>query len=423
MSKSLNQWLDSLNQNKIDLGLDRIKAVLARPPFNTINARIVTVGGTNGKGSTVTALSSLLQAAGQQVGTFTSPHIFRYNERIQINGETAKDREIVAAFEAIESIRKDIPLSYFEFSVLAALWVFQQHSVDYMVLEVGLGGRLDAVNALQSDLSIITTVDIDHCHWLGDDIETIAAEKAAIMRPDCAMVYGDINCPKAIKNRAMEEGVQLLEWSVDYSAAVKPAGFDYQWDDTEFKNLPLPQMSGDFQIRNFATALTGFLQLEPQIEQTVINQALEQWRIPGRIQCLQRNPEVIADVAHNRQSVEALIDWLESNPIEGHTRAVFSVLKDKQADKWLPKINQYIDHWFVFAMNDDRATNIQTLKVQMADAGCMLSVCKNGPVAYQSASKVSRSDDRIIVFGSFYVLDEVFQNNQGLFSPTQEASL
>jgi len=412
--KSLNQWLDSLNQNKIDLGLDRVKAVLARPPFNIINARIITVGGTNGKGSTVTALSSLLQAAGQRVGAFTSPHIFCYNERIQINGQTAKDSEIVAAFETIELIRQDIPLSYFEFSLLAALWVFQQHSVDYMVLEVGLGGRLDAVNALQSDLSIITTVDIDHCHWLGNDIETIAAEKAAIMRPDCVMVYGDKDCPKVIKNRSTEEHVQLLQWSVDYTATVKSGGFCYHWGDIEFKDLPLPHMVGDFQIHNFATALTAILCIERRVQRAVVSEALKNWRIPGRIQTIQDKPEVIVDVAHNRQSIQALSDYLSRHSSKGPTRAVFSVLKDKQAETWLPIINQYIDHWFIFEMQGERATDIQTLKRQLAVAGAMLSVCPDGPAAYRHALNVSEPDDRLIVLGSFHVLDEVFQSSQQL---------
>ncbi|MCX7546051.1 bifunctional folylpolyglutamate synthase/dihydrofolate synthase [Marinicella gelatinilytica] len=416
MQKSLDQWLASLNQHKIDLGLDRVKTVLSRSPFNEITTPIITVGGTNGKGSTVTALGTLIETNQQRVGVFTSPHLFNYNERIQINGRPAQDNEIVAAFEAIEVIRADTPLSYFEFSLLAALWIFHHHSVDYMVLEVGLGGRLDAVNALQSDLSIITTVDIDHSHWLGDDIETIAAEKAAIMRSGCVMIYGDANCPVAIKKRALDEDVRLLQWQIDFNATVHPTSFDYQCDKKRFNDLTMPLMLGDFQIRNFSTALTAFLQFEPEVKQAVIDQALKQWRIPGRIQCLQTAPQVIADVAHNRQSVQALIDWLDHNPIQGHTRAVFSVLKDKQAETWLSAINKHIDHWFIFAMEGERATDIQSLKKQMADAGCMLSVCENGQTAYQQAVGTSRKKDRVIVFGSFHVLDEVFQDSQILFN-------
>ncbi|KAA3650817.1 MAG: bifunctional folylpolyglutamate synthase/dihydrofolate synthase [Proteobacteria bacterium] len=412
--KTLDQWLESLNQNKIDLGLDRVKQVLSRPPFNQMTASIVTVGGTNGKGSTVTALGALLQSNRHHVGVFTSPHLFSYNERIQINGLTAQDSEIVAAFEAIEIIREDIPLSYFEFSLLAALWIFHQHSVDYMVLEVGLGGRLDAVNALDSNLSIITTVDIDHSHWLGNDIETIATEKAAIMRPGCVLIYGDINCPQAIKDRAVNEDVTLLQWRVDYNATLNFSDFDYQYGEIQFNQLPLPNMFGKFQIRNFATALTAFQQLQPNANQSVIKKALKQWRIPGRIQCIQKRPQIIADVAHNRQSVQVLTDWLADHPLKGHTRAVFSVLKDKQAETWLPVINKHIDHWFIFAMAGERATDIQTLKKQIADAGGMLSVCQNAQTAYQQAVNASKEDDRIIVFGSFHVLDEVFQSHQNM---------
>ena len=407
--KSLKQWLESLNQNKIDLGLDRVKAVLLQPPFNALTARIITVAGTNGKGSTATALGALLQSQQQQVGVFTSPHLFHYNERIQINGRMAEDTEVVAAFEAIEAIRADISLSYFEFSLLAALWIFNQRGVDYMVLEVGLGGRLDAVNALNSHLSIITTVDIDHSHWLGDDIETIAAEKAAVMRPDCVLVYGDGNCPKAILNRALDENVKLLQWSDDYTASVKADGFDYQWGDTMFKDLPLPLMSGNVQIRNFSTAITALLSLGLDLKYDTICHALETWKIPGRMQIIQDKPEIIADVAHNRQSVHVLSDYLSDHPVKGHTRAVFSVLKDKQVETWLSIINQHIDHWFIFTLEGERATDIQTLKKHMADAGCMLSVCADGPDAYQYATALSNHDDRVLVFGSFHVLDEVFQ--------------
>lgn len=409
--KTLDQWLASFNEHKIDLGLDRVKAVLARPPFANLKARIVTVGGTNGKGSTVTAVASLLQAAGQRVGVFTSPHIFRYNERIQVNGYNPSDDTIAAAFSAIDAIRDDIPLSYFEYSLLAALFIFQQQQVDFMVLEVGLGGRLDAVNALDSDVSIITTVDIDHSHWLGHDIETIAAEKAAIMRSGRVMVYGDVSCPKAISLRAREQQVRLVRWQHHFSVDTGENVFSYVGERHSFTDLPRPLLPGEFQLRNFATALTAVLNVMPTIRQEMVVKALKQWRIPGRIQRIQDNPEVIVDVAHNRQSVQSLCEFVLNNPAQGVTRAIFSVLQDKQAETWLPLISPCIDHWFIFALSDRRATDINTLKQQLADADAMLSVCTQGRQAYQHALSLSQSQDRVLVFGSFHVLDEVFQNN------------
>ncbi|MFV0543445.1 MAG: bifunctional folylpolyglutamate synthase/dihydrofolate synthase [Marinicella pacifica] len=418
--KTLDQWLAGFNENKIDLGLSRVQTVLSRPPFHQINAKIITVGGTNGKGSTVTAVSALLNAAGYRVGTFTSPHIFRYNERIQIDGQAQSDAAIVAAFAAIDEIREAVPLSYFEYAFLAGLYIFHQARVDYMVLEVGLGGRLDAVNALDSDLSIITTVDIDHSHWLGDSIEAIAAEKAAIMRSGCVMVYGDTDCPKAILNRAKDEQVRLLQASIDFNSSMHSKGFDFRQGNTQFNNLPLPRMAGDVQVRNFTTALTAVLTLEKKLDASIIGHALATWKIPGRIQTIHDNPHVIVDVAHNRQSVDTLSQYLTQNPVKGLTRAVFSVLKDKQAESWLPDINQQVDHWFIFALHGERALDIQSLKQQLADAGALLSVCADGSNAYHHALSLSKSEDRVIVFGSFHVLDTVFTKKQRLIINRKE---
>lgn len=410
--KTLEQWLDSLNQNKIDLGLERVKQVLSRQPFCDLKAGLITVGGTNGKGSTVSAIACLLRAAGYKVGDFTSPHIFHYHERIKINGQPQSDKTIVSAFEAIEDIRGEVPLSYFEYSLLAALYIFKQQQVDYMVLEVGLGGRLDAVNALDSDISVITTVDIDHSHWLGDNIEAIAAEKAAIMRPGCVLVYGDLNCPKAISKRAQQEQVTLLQWGRDYSTQVVGDMFSYHSQQSQFKALPRPHMSAEYQLRNFATALTATVNLLPDLSSKVVKSALSQWRLPGRIQHIQNTPDVIVDVAHNRQSVQVLSEYLAAHSVKGHTRAVFSVLQDKQAETWLPVINQHIDHWFIFDLKSERATNLETLKLQLADAHALLSVCEDGAEAYHHAINLSQPDDRVVVFGSFHVLDEVFQLSQ-----------
>lgn len=406
--KNLNQWLDSLNQHKIDLGLTRITRVLSGAPFADIKTPIITVGGTNGKGSTVTATTALLRQKNFRVGSFTSPHIFRYNERIQINGQAATDSEIVLAFEAINEARGDIELSYFEYSLLAALLIFHQHQVDYMVLEVGLGGRLDAVNALSSIAAIITSVDLDHCHWLGEDIETIAAEKAAIMRFGCPVIYGDTNCPQAIVQRAEKEQAKLLQWQQQYQTTIHNDSFDYHFREFQFSGLNKPVLPGNFQIQNFSAALTALLSLAIEFSQHEVNSALKLMQLPGRIQVIQSNPQVIVDVAHNRQSVKALAAWLHDNPIAGRTRAVFSVLKDKQAESWLQHIAPEIDHWFIFQLELERATDINTLKMQIADHNGLLSAFFSGTDAYVKAINVSNPNDRLIVFGSFHVLDEVF---------------
>jgi len=406
--KNLNQWLDSLNQHKIDLGLTRITRVLSRVPFTNIKQPIITVGGTNGKGSTVTATSILLRQKNLRVGSFTSPHIFRYNERIQINGQAATDAEIVLAFEAIDQARGDIELSYFEYALLAAVLIFSQHQVDYMVLEVGLGGRLDAVNALPSVAAIITSVDLDHCHWLGEDIETIAAEKAAIMRPGCPVVYGDANCPQAITQRAVQEQADLMQWQHQYKTNIHNDCFDYCFKEYQFTGLNKPALPGDFQVQNFSAALTTLLSLGIEFSRHEVDSALKMMRLPGRIQVIQDNPQVIVDVAHNRQSVKALAAWLKANPTSGQTRAVFSVLKDKQVEKWLHSIAPEIDHWFIFQMDLERAIELDSLKMKIADENGLLSTFYSATDAYEKALNSSAQNDRIIVFGSFHVLDEVF---------------
>ncbi len=412
--KTLNQWLDSLNQYKIDLGLSRITQVLSRAPFSDIKQPIITVAGTNGKGSTVTATTTLLRQKNLRVGSFTSPHIFRYNERIQINGQPATDSEIVLAFEAINQARGDIELSYFEYALLAALLIFHQHKVDYMVLEVGLGGRLDAVNALSSVVAIITSVDLDHCHWLGEDIETIAAEKAAIMRSGCPIIYGDANCPQAIVHRAEEHQAELLQWQKHYQTSIINDSFSYHFREVQFTGLPKPAIPGDFQVLNFSAALTALLSLGLEFSQHEVNSALNLIQLPGRIQKIQDNPQVIVDVAHNRQSVKALAVWLHDNPINGRTRAVFSVLEDKQAESWLQHITSEIDHWFIFQLGLERATELNTLKMHIANHNGLISAFSSGKDAYEKAINASDSNDRLIVFGSFHVLDEVFHNTQSL---------
>lgn len=413
--KTLNQWLDSLNQHKIDLGLTRIKQVLQSPLFVDISQPIITVGGTNGKGSTVSATSALLRQKRYRVGSFTSPHIFRYNERIQINDHQATDAEIIMAFESIDDARGVTELSYFEYSLLAALLIFHQHQVDYIVLEVGLGGRLDAVNALTSVASIITSVDLDHTHWLGEDIETIAAEKAAIMRSGCPIVYGDENCPQAIINRAAKEQAILLQWQKDYQTKLSNKTFSYCFKDIQLQDLNKPGLPGDFQIANFSAALTALLSLDLSFTKDEVNAALQMMQIPGRMQKLQEKPLVIVDVAHNRQSVKALATWLQANPISGTTRAVFSVLQDKQVESWLPNIASEIDHWFIFQLELERAIELQDLKLHLADNDALLSAFSSATDAYEKTLNTSTAQDRIIVFGSFHVLDEVFRDRAHLF--------
>ncbi len=406
----LAQRLAELNQNKIDLGLDRLNKVIQALNLTNNLPHIITVGGTNGKGSTVAALSSLLNSKKLSFGAFTSPHIFKFNERFNINGSHATDEEIINAFELIDKAISDINLSYFEYSFLTAVLLFKQHDVDFMLLEVGLGGRLDATNALDSDACIITTVDIDHTAWLGDTLELIAAEKAGIMRAGRPVIFGDYDVPKAIESHANKVNAQLLQLGQDYQITLQTSSFNYQFEHCVFNELKRPQLKGDWQIKNFSSAMTALISLGYQFDPQQIQSAINAWRIKGRLESIKTEPLVLVDVAHNRQSAQMLAQYLKSHPINGKTRAVFSVLADKQLDTWLGDFDDVIDHWFVFELAGERALDIFSLKSTLSDHVTLFSQFDSGKQAYEMALQCSASPDRIIVFGSFHVLDEVFSS-------------
>ncbi len=407
--QQLQARLEELNQFKIDLGLERLSTVYQRLNLNTFKPTIITVGGTNGKGSTVAALCALLDTKEQTFGAFTSPHIHQFNERININGEQATDAEILNAFDAIDKAKAEINLSYFEYAFLSAMIIFQQHQVNHVVLEVGLGGRLDAVNVVDADVAIITTVALDHTEWLGDDIASIAKEKAGIMRSEQTVVYGDSNIPQAILEQAQQLGSKLLTLGSDYQIQQTGKAFTYETSSKQFVDLPLPLLKGDWQLRNFSGALTALLSLGYEFTDTELKRALSNWQIPGRLQVIKQQPLVLADVAHNQQAVQNLAKWLADNPIQGHTRAVFSVLADKNMADWISAMDALVDHWFVFELENQRAMPINELKITLADHVSLISVFDTGSQAYEMAQKVSNPADRIIVFGSFHVLDEVLK--------------
>ena len=409
-STQLEQRLESLNQYKIDLGLDRLESVAERLKLKENLPQIITVGGTNGKGSTLAALSSLIKTQSKSFGAFTSPHIFKFNERFNINDKLATDDEILAVFKTIDAAKGDINLSYFEYAFLAAVLLFKLAEVDVMLLEVGLGGRLDAVNVLDPDACIITTVDLDHTAWLGETVEEIAAEKAGIMRLNTPIVFGDDTMPNAIKIHADQVGAKLIQLNKGYQLTVNDSSFNYQGEVQTFNQLNRPKLKGDWQIKNFSSALTILLEMGYEFDSDDVQQAIDDWHIDGRLQTIQKEPLVLADVAHNRQSVEQLVRYLKANPVTGETRAVFSVLAEKNLDTWLGDLDSVIDHWFIFELPGERALDIWLLKQELVEQVTVVSQFDSGEMAYHMALQCSKPEDRIIVFGSFHVLDEVLSS-------------
>ncbi len=393
--KSLNQWLSTLetqHNKKIDLGLERIKRVYDYLNLDKISPKIITVAGTNGKGSTVAILSSIIQQAGYNVGCFTSPHILEFNERIQINDKNVANKEIIEAFERIEENLNGLTLSYFEYATLAAFIVFKSNRVDVSILEVGLGGRLDSVNVIDTDCAIITTIDIDHTDWLGNDIESIALEKAGIIRANKPVVYGDVDCPKSIIAHAEKLNAQLT--------VVDP-----------FLTISKLNIKGDYQNKNARTVITalGLMKPEIKVSKENINYGLMNVHLNGRLQTILENPDIIVDVSHNKQAAESLANWLSDNPIEGKTIAVFAVLKDKYAVDWLKKFKSFINCWCVSDLKSERAMPKNELLQMLADDYQLVMSFESVQLAFKKAKIIADKKDRIIVFGSFYTVSEVMQ--------------
>ncbi len=414
---ALSQWLRRLetgHDKKIDLGLERVGQVFRRLRLAPLAPVVISVAGTNGKGSTVAMLDSICQAAGYRTGRFTSPHLLQYNERFLVDGQQARDDAIVAAFEAIEKARGDISLSYFEFSTLAALWLFKRAPVDVAILEVGLGGRLDSVNVVDADCAVITTVDIDHVHWLGDNREAIGREKAGIFRAGRPAVCGDADCPLSVRRSACQGGARLYCRDKDFTVRRHASGFDWLGWQRDVLHLPEPALAGDWQIQNAATAIAALESLAPKL---TINpehyaQGLQSVRLAGRLQVIQSSPQILVDVAHNAQSAAALAQWLHQHPVAGKTRAVFGVLNDKQPADWLPRFQTLVDEWFCTQPANERAlsaADCAALVTQSTESENIHAI--QDPVeAYQHAVNSLQEKDRLLVFGSFFVLDPILHH-------------
>lgn len=410
-------WQEGLNPKAIDLGLDRVSRVLGSLNFSTdFFCPVITVAGTNGKGSTVAFIESILHQAELSVGCYTSPHLFTYNERIRVNNQCVSDEELCAAFDVIDQARADIPLTYFEFGTLASLVIFQKYNVDVAVLEVGLGGRLDAVNAIDADVSVITSIDIDHVDWLGDNVELIAKEKAGIMRSHKPSVVSLLNPPASLLSHAQALNVPLQCLGQDY--VYQPLAnntWQLKASDVHFDDLPLPNLQGGFQMQNAAAAIMAIKSLNllaadntQRIQDKHIKLGLQNAQLSGRYQQLHEQPTVIVDVAHNEQSASKLAELLSDQPIAGKTLAVIAMLGDKAVDEVIAVMRPAVDAWFGAGLSVPRGMNAKNISqaVRGIDADVRLSACESVADACAQALAVAASNDRIIVFGSFYTVAE-----------------
>jgi dihydrofolate synthase/folylpolyglutamate synthase len=412
---NLTDWLgyiESIHPSTIDLTLERIKIVIERLNLD-ISFPILTVGGTNGKGSTCSILESIYREAGYKVACYTSPHFLNFNERIKIQTLAVSDEVICEAFSRIESAREGVTLTYFEYGTIAAMIIFSEAHVDVAILEVGLGGRLDAVNVFDADCAIVTTVDLDHMDYLGHTREAIGFEKAGIYRTEKTSICGDFDPPQSLIKHAELIHADLKIIGKDFGYEAHHDSFDFLIDSTFVMNLPLPKLQGDFQLANATNALMAVKAMEDKLPLTEISiqKGITLTLLPGRFQEVKKMPSLILDVAHNPQAARSLSHNLKTHVVPGKTIAVFSILKDKDIFGVINELNLDIDDWFIAEIQNERAASIENISntIQKINPSAHIEAFKNIQEAYQFASKEVTRNDRIIVFGSFFTVADIMK--------------
>lgn len=404
---TLGAWLahiEAQHNRPIDLGLERVAGVFKALGEST-RARVITVGGTNGKGSTCAMLEAILRAAGYRVGLYTSPHLLRYNERVRIDLEEAGDADLCAAFAEVDKVRGDTPLTYFEYGTLAAWHLFVQKDLDVVILEVGLGGRLDAVNVIEPDCSIITGVAMDHMDYLGDTREAIGYEKAGIFRPGKPAICGDPEPPASLLAHASAIGADLRLQGRDYGFSGDKNQWNFIGRSGRRNSMAYPALRGANQLLNASTVLAALETLEEvlPVPMQAVRQGLMSVDLPARFQILPGRPAVVLDVAHNPQAAAVLSDNLLNMGFFPETWAVCGMLGDKDIAGSLAHLVPRVDHWLLCQLPGPRAAKPEVLEKVLRDAGSVAPIefYESPELAFSSAQSRAGEGDRIIAFGSF----------------------
>ena len=416
MKRTLPQWLEyqqTVHPRDIVLGLDRVAEVSRRLGLGRPGRRVITVGGTNGKGSTVAFLEAIARAAGLRVGAFTSPHLLRYNERIRIDGQDAGDAALVAAFERIEAARDDVALTYFEFGALAALVLMEDAGLDLALLEVGLGGRLDAVNIVDPDVAVITTVDLDHQEYLGHDREAIGAEKAGILRAGKPCVLGEKDPPSSVLRRAYAIGAFAIRGYSDY--LIDDLADGWRWREPGYQiDLPNPGLEAPAQRANAAAAIAALRALDLKVPDKAIREGVRNARVPGRLQRVPGTPERVLDVAHNPQGARQLGQWLAEHPAP-RTVAVFSALADKDIAGIVAPVAPHVSAWHLGPITDagPRGLAVDELARRLAEQlpADILHPHRSLADALAAATRDAGPAGRVLVYGSFHTVAEALASD------------
>lgn len=402
---SLSDWLtylEALHPKDIELGLERVRQVYNRLDLNFSQTKVVLIAGTNGKGTSCHLMQQLLRAHGFSVGCYNSPHIHDYRERVTVNGDWLSEQQHCDAFKAIEAARADIALTYFEFGTLAAIYLLAQQSLDYILLEVGLGGRLDATNIVNPDLSVITTIDLDHQDWLGTNREVIGFEKAGIFREQGKAVCGDLNPPDTVKQQAAAKQVDIVWQQQDFNYQVEDQHWHWQGKQSHFEKLAKPNMP----IQNASTVLAGLELLGLSLDINLVNACLMDFQLAGRWQTISTQPDVIVDVAHNPESIRFMRQQLRAYPHQGKKIAVLGMLKDKDITSVINTIKADFDIWHLADINQPRGAAAKDLQAELSEAD-NLSCYSSIQQAYQAALAKAQPDDLIVAFGSFWVITDI----------------
>lgn len=406
---SLAEWLSYLEQQhplEIELGLERITQVANRLHWDFSQQQIVTVAGTNGKGSFVASLNAILRAHGKQVGCYTSPHISVFNERVVINDEMVSDAALMQAFEKVEQAKQGVSLSYFEFTTLAALQVFaQQDHLEVIILEVGLGGRLDAVNIIEPNLAVITSIALDHQDYLGDTLEAIAAEKAGILREDTPVILAQENIPNLLPPIESGRFVQLIQRDF----FVEQTGREWRYKDAQYQ---LDLNDNGLSLASQAAAIVAANQLLKPLQIDNVKNSLQQLFLPGRFQTHKNAAGIdfVLDVAHNPQAAELLKQRLSLMPLPAGAKriAIFNMLADKNAASVIEILKDDMTAWFLGELDHPRARSAEELAAVLREQGCqMISTSKNLRQALSRALSMCQEGDQIVIFGSFFVVADL----------------
>lgn len=402
------QWQEQLHPKSIDLGLSRVHEVWRRMHAEDFSCPVITVAGTNGKGSCVAMLQAIYQEAGYAVGSYTSPHLWRYNERICLDGEAVSDQTLCEAFARVDNARQDVSLTYFEFGTLAALDIFKRQPLDLVILEVGLGGRLDAVNIIDADVALITAIDLDHEQWLGPDRETIGREKAGVLRSHNVGVIIDPNPPVSIKDYALSLGNRLLSLGEDFEYQHGAGSWSWQSGSTQRVGLPVPALAGEHQVQNAAGVIMAIesLQSRLHVAQTQIRQGLLSARLPGRFQLVPGDVTHIYDVAHNPAAAQQLANTLKQFRQSGTVYAVFSALTDKDIGGTVAPLCELVRHWHIASLGIERSATLAklTAEIHRVCPDASITAHRDLGEAMTASNQAAQPGDIVLTYGSFYAV-------------------